>query len=303
MWSLCAKAGLQMLGRFRGVALRTRLATVYGERLYHAIITTIRQSIPPQPVSFSMKSLTQPPPLQDQPQTSKAQPLFLPILAWLTAALAGIIAPVASLIWLASSTSAQSPAIAPTIHAAITGAAGPILALGLMGAGMIGAAAALSFWRGIALSLLSGACLLALALGLGMPPVAHGFGIGLAFIIAGLSFAARGALFARSGLGKGWIIAVFVVAGEAAILVTAYAMPGQLPDWLLVLLPAQWANMAFQTAITGESMLAAAAPLLALTGTAAATLFVARLWPKRWPYLIMFTSWIGLSALVYHTAI
>jgi uncharacterized membrane protein YccC len=73
-----------------------------------------------------------------------------------------------------------------------------------------------------------------------------------------------------------------------------------LPEWLLVLLPAQWANVAIQTALTGTGTLAASAVLLALAGTAAATLLVARLWPRRWPYLIMFTVWLGLSTLVWH---
>ncbi|MEM8725022.1 MAG: hypothetical protein AAGE86_05820, partial [Pseudomonadota bacterium] len=83
---------------------------------------------------------------------------------------------------------------------------------------------------------------------------------------------------------------------------TAWAEPAMLPDWLLALLPAQWASMAIQTALTGTGTgtLAAGSALLALAGTAAATLLVVRLWPRRWPYLIMFTAWIGFSALVYH---
>ena len=39
--------------------------------------------------------------------------------------------------------------------------------------------------------------------------------------------------------------------------------------------------------------------LIALAGTAATTLLAARLWLHRWPYLLMFTAWLGLSALVY----
>jgi hypothetical protein len=99
---------------------------------------------------------------------------------------------------------------------------------------------------------------------------------------------------------RGWWIAVFVVAGEAAILLTASAMPGALPDWLLVLLPAQWASTAIQTALSGTGTRAASSALIALAGTAAATLLVARLWPRRWPYLVMFTAWLGLSALVWY---
>jgi hypothetical protein len=71
-----------------------------------------------------------------------------------------------------------------------------------------------------------------------------------------------------------------------------------LPDWLLALLPAQWASAAIQTALAGTGLRAAIPELLALTGTAMATLLVTRLWPRRWPYLIMFTAWLGLSALV-----
>lgn len=55
-----------------------------------------------------------------------------------------------------------------------------------------------------------------------------------------------------------------------------------------------------QTALTGTGTRAASSALLALAGTAAATLLVAWLWPQRWPYLIMFTAWLGLSALVWH---
>ncbi|QDH35237.1 hypothetical protein E2E27_13455 [Porphyrobacter sp. YT40] len=95
------------------------------------------------------------------------------------------------------------------------------------------------------------------------------------------------------------MIAVFVVAGEAAILATAAARPEALPEWLLALLPAQWASMAIAGAWTGMGAGLAGAALVALAGTAAATLLVARLWPRRWPYLVMFTAWLALSALVY----
>ena len=221
---------------------------------------------------------------------SHAQPLARPILAWPTVAVAGVAAPTVAMLMLV-----DAPAPAPL---ALTG--GPILAVGLMGVGMIAAAAAGRLWIGVLLALLTGAGLIALAHTLGMSPLPHPFSTGLAVIIASFSFAARGTLFARSAGEKGWWIAVFVVAGEAAILLTASAMPGALPDWLLVLLPAQWASTAIQTALTGSGTRAASSALFALVGTAAATLLVARLWPRRWPYLVMFTAWLGLSALVWH---
>jgi hypothetical protein len=68
---------------------------------------------------------------------------------------------------------------------------------------------------------------------------------------------------------------------------------------LLTLLPAQWASTAIQTALTGTGTRAASSALLALGGTAATTLLVAALWPRRWPYLLMFTAWLGMSALVW----
>lgn len=169
-----------------------------------------------------------------------------------------------------------------------------------MAAGMIGAAIAGRLWSGLALALLTGGALVVLAWGLGAASLVHPLATGLALVIASLSFAARGALFARSTGDKGWWIALAVVAGEAAMLLAALASPDAVPRWLLVLLPAQWASMAIHSALTGGGTLAAMAPLLALGGTAAATLLVARLWPRRWPYLVMFTAWLGLSALVWH---
>jgi hypothetical protein len=218
-----------------------------------------------------------------------ARPLDWPFLALPTVVVAGVAAPILAMAMLA-----EAPAPAPL---ALEG--GPILALGLMAVGMIGAAAAGRLWLGMVLALLTGAALIGVARALGLPPLPHPFSTGLAMIIASFSFAARGTLFARSAGKRGWWIAVFVVAGEAAILVTASAMPGALPGWLLVLLPAQWATTAIQTALTGTGTRAAASALLALGGTGAATLLVAGLWPRRWPYLIMFTAWIGLSALVW----
>lgn len=177
---------------------------------------------------------------------------------------------------------------------------GPILALGLMGAGMISAAASGRLWAGILLALLTATGLLVLARALGMPPVSHPLSTGLAVIVAVFSFAARGALFARSASDKGWWIALFVVGGEAAMLLTAMTLPGALPDWLLVLLPAQWASVAIQTGITGTGIGSASSALLALAGTGGVTLLVSLLWPRRWPYLLMFSAWLGLSALVWH---
>lgn len=221
---------------------------------------------------------------------SYAQPLAWPFPALPTVMLVGVAAPVLAMLMLA-----DAPAPAPL---ALSG--GPILAVGLMGVGMTSAAAAGRLWLGVLLAVLSGAGLILLARALGMPPLPHPFSTGLAVIIASFSFSARGALFARSAGERGWWVAVFVVAGEAAMLLTASAMPGALPDWLLVLLPAQWASTAIQTALIGTGTRAACSALLALAGTAVATLLVARLWPRRWPYGVMFTAWLGLSALVWY---
>jgi hypothetical protein len=221
---------------------------------------------------------------------SHTRPAAWPLLAWSAVALAGIAAPSLAMLMLV-----DAPAPAP-----LALAGGPILAVGLMGVGMIGAAAAGRLWIGMLLALLAGTGLIMVARALGMPALPHPFSTGLAIIIASFSFAARGTLFARSAGARGWWIAIFVVAGEAAILLTASTMPGALSDWLLVLLPAQWASTAIQTALTGTGTRAASSALIALAGTAAATLLVARLWPRRWPYLVMFTAWLGLSALVWH---
>ena len=221
---------------------------------------------------------------------SQPQPVSLPYLAWLIVVLAGVVAPAAAMFMLA-----QAPSPPPLSYVG-----GPILAVGLMGVGMIGAAAAGRLWIGVVLAVLTGVGLMMLARALGLPALPHPVSTGLAMIIASISFAARGKLFARNAADKGWWIAVFVVGGEAAMLVTAAAMPGALPDWLLVLLPAQWASMAIQVSLTGAGLWAASSPLLALAGTAAATALVARLWPLRWPYALMFTAWLGLSALVWY---
>lgn len=216
-----------------------------------------------------------------------------PMLAWLSAALAGVVAPVLTMLWLAGAS--------PT--APLAGVTGPILALGLMGVAMIAAAVSGRLWIGVVLALMTGAGLAGLAMMLGLPALPHPLSTGLAMIIASISFAARGALFARSASDKGWLIALFVVAGEAAVLLTAAAQPEALPGWLLVLLPAQWASTAIQATLTGAGSQAARACLIALGGTAAATLLVVWLWPRRWTYLIMFTAWLSLSALVWQAQV
>ena len=218
-------------------------------------------------------------------------PLTKPSRAgWCVAVLLGIAAPALALVLLAD---ASAPA-------ALMRVAAPILAVGLMGAAMIAAAASGKLGGGMALALASGTGLVLLAQMLGMPTLPDPLSLGLAAVIASLSFAARGALFARSVGNKGWWIAIFVVAGEVAILATAIALPDALPQWLLTLLPAQWATSAVQTALSGTAMRAAGSVLVALGGTAATTLVVALLLPRRWPYMLMFTGWLAFSALVWH---
>lgn len=172
---------------------------------------------------------------------------------------------------------------------------GPVLAIGMMSIAMMAAALAGRLWIGMALGIVAGAGLWLLMRGLGMPAVPHPLSAALAMAIASTSFAARGALFAGAHGRRGWWLAVCVVGGEAAMLVTASALPG----WLLLLLPAQWASTALQTAITGSGTKAAAAALIALAGTAATTMLVTRLLPRRWPYGLMFTGWLICSALVW----
>lgn len=207
--------------------------------------------------------------------------------AWCSALLTGVAVPVLILFALSRT---SSP---------LASASGPVLTLGLMGVGIIAAATAGRFWVGVLLALLNAAFLLGLALALGMPALPHALSTGLAMVIASGSFAARGALFSKTLSDRGWLMALFVVSGEASVLLIARIWPGALPDWFLALLPAQWANIAIQTAVTGTGAYAAIAALCALAGTAATTLLAARLWLRRWPYLLMFTAWLGLSALVY----
>lgn len=205
-----------------------------------------------------------------------------PRLAWTTVALAGAAAPVGALL---VNTDPR--------------AAGTIVAIGMMGAGMIAAAAAGRFAVGVVVALLAGAGLVLLALALGLSEFHAPAVLAPAAILASVSFAARGSLFAHSASSRGWWIALAVVAGEAAMLLTAAAMPGAWPGWVLALLPAQWAALALEAGLTGTGAEVANAAVFALGATAAATLLVARLWPRRWPYLIMFTTWLGCSALVW----
>ena len=209
---------------------------------------------------------------------------------WLTAAMAGVAAPAAALVVLAEpGTSGPQAAFA-----------GPVLAIALMAVGMITASASGRIRVGVALALAAGAGLILSAQAMGAAPSPDPRAAGLALIVASTSFAVRGGLFARSSGRKGWWIAVAVVAGEAAVLFTAAAAPGALPGWLLALLPAQWASAAIDAALYGRPLGTVLWELLALSGTAAATLLVAVLWPRRWPYLIMFGTWISLSTLVWH---
>jgi len=199
---------------------------------------------------------------------------------WLAAVLAGVVAPTLSVLWFDA--------------AALALRHGPIVAMGLMGMGMIAAATTTRFWVGVALALLTGVGLIGLALVKVMVTLPHPASTGVALVIASVSFAARGTLFSRAHPHHGWLIAVFVVGGEAATLLTA----AWLPTWLLVLLPAQWASAAIQSSITGSGLPGATSVLLALAGTASTTLLAARLLPRRWPYALMFTVWLALSAVV-----
>ena len=171
-----------------------------------------------------------------------------------------------------------------------------------MGIGIIAAATVGHFWIGALLALLNVACLVILTRAFGMPALPDLFSLGLVMLIASASFAARGTLFSKTLAHRGWLMALFVVAGEASVLLIATVVPGLLPNWFLALLPAQWASIAIQVALTGSGAFAATSVLIALAGTAATTLLAARLWLERWPYILMFTAWLGLSALVYFSS-
>ena len=213
--------------------------------------------------------------------------LTWPTIAWCTTVLTGVAVPVLFMLVLSAS---SSPVML---------AGGPIFTLGLMGVGIIAAATAGYFWIGVLLALLNVTCLVVFAIALGMPGLSHPASLGLAMVVASGSFAARGALFAKTLSQRGWLMALFVVAGEASVLLIVSIWPGVLPNWFLALLPAQWASIAIQAALTGSGTWAALPVLLALAGTATTTLLAAKLWLRRWPYLLMFTAWLGLSAMVY----
>lgn len=223
-----------------------------------------------------------------------------PFLGWLAAVVAGVGAPLCAMLVLA-----QVGQAAP-FEGALAPVLAPLLSLGMMGVGMIGAAVTGRLWVGIVLAAANAAFLallvfLAFAFGLISAPFPTAVMITMiaVVLIAGFSFAARGALFTRSASPLGWVVALGVVAGEAAILATALVQPGALPDWLLALLPAQWASIALQSALGGNFTAQSYAAMTALLGTAAATMFVTYLWPRRWTYAVMFTTWLALSALVW----
>ena len=197
------------------------------------------------------------------------------------AGIVGVAVPAVGMVWL---TSAPPP---------------PLMALGMMGAGMIGAASLCRLEAGFALALAAFAVLVMITgmLGLGVPSV-HFPALSCVAAVCAASFAVRGALFARSAAPRGWWVALAVVAGEAAVLATAALRPDALPTAVLALLPAQWASTALAAAMASGDM--AMAPLIALAGTAAATGLVIALWPRRWTYGVMFGAWLGLSALVWH---
>lgn len=218
-----------------------------------------------------------------------APPQDWPKLPWLVALVAGIALPAFAMVMQPNASATRS----------LADLAAPIMAVALMGAGMIAAAATGRMGIGVAFALAAGTGLVLLALMLGLPSLQHGLFVAFAIGVASLSFSARGALFARSIGERGWWIAVAIIAGEGAILFTAMASPGALPSWLLALLPAQWASSAMQTAMRGTASGVAIWELLALAGTAGATLIVAALWPRRWPNLIMFSTWIILSMMVW----
>ncbi|MEM6817687.1 MAG: hypothetical protein AAF578_02765 [Pseudomonadota bacterium] len=182
---------------------------------------------------------------------------------------------------------------------ALLGSAGPVFTLGLMGVGILAAANTGQFRSGVILALLNIACLMLLALALGIPASPQPVATAFVMIFASGSFAARGALFAKTLARRAWLMGLFVVAGEASVLLIAALLPDALPTWFLALLPAQWASVAIQKTLTGAGQFSATAALIALCGTATTTMVAAKLWYRPWPYPLMFTTWLALSALVY----
>ena len=197
------------------------------------------------------------------------------------AGIAGIALPAAGVVWLTSAPPA------------------PMLALGMMGAGMIGAAALDRLRAGVVLALAALVVLIGVASVTGLRvSAAHLPALACVAAVGAVSFAVRGTLFARSAAPRGWWAALAVVAGEAAVLATAALRPDALPSPVLALLPTQWASTALAAAMARGAV--AVPQLIALAGTAAATGLVIAQWPRRWTYGVMFSVWIGLSALVWH---
>lgn len=209
------------------------------------------------------------------------------LTVWIATAIAGVAFPVLALLVNRHDASA------------LLGSAGPVLTLGLMGVGILTTANTGQFRSGVVLALLNIACLTLLALALGIPAPPQPFATAFVMVIASGSFAARGALFCKTLARRAWLMGLFVVAGEASVLLIAALLPDALPTWFLALLPAQWASVAIQTTLTGASQFSAVAALIALGGTAMTAMVAARLWYRPWPYPLMFTTWLGLSALVY----
>ncbi|MXO72826.1 hypothetical protein GRI99_14430 [Altererythrobacter buctensis] len=189
----------------------------------------------------------------------------------------------------------DAPAPAPL---ALVG--GPILAVGLMGTAMIAAAIGGRLWAGALLALLTGVGLIYLAKALGMPPLPHPFSTGLAVIVTSFGFAAMGKFLARVSSARAWMTAAGLTAGQALVLLIAAAAPGLFPDWLLALVPAQWASVSIQTALTGTGTRAASSALITLSGSAVVLLLAA--WLRRrpgWCVPVLLAAWIALAALVW----
>ncbi|MFC3101719.1 hypothetical protein [Altererythrobacter lauratis] len=229
-------------------------------------------------------------PASDHPQS-------WPVPAWLFLALAAIVAPAVVMLLVA-----DAPAPVPV---ALVG--GPILAAALIAAGLTAGAASRRFWIGFPLALLAGVGLIQLARVLGMPALPHPFSTGMSVIVTSFGFAAMGALLGRAAPAMGWRIAAFAIATMAGILAIVAVWPDTLPDALLALVPAHWASMAIQTALTGTGTRLASSSLFALAGTGAAALLARGLWsrnwpqgwPHNWPLWLVVVAWIGLSALVW----
>lgn len=212
-----------------------------------------------------------------------------PAAAWLTAFCISVIGPLAAIL-----TMARAELSVPS-----SGAVAAVLVLGMMGVAMIGSAVTGRLGVGVVLAGVNAACLTVMCVAFDLLALGSLTLLAMTILVATVSFAARGSLFALSANPRGWLVAFGVVSGEAAIIFTALFEPEALPDWLLALLPAQWANIALQDAFSASLGAQALASIAALLGTAAATLFVTYQWPRRWTYAVMFTTWLALSAYVW----